>query len=267
MRKRDAALLNQIEEAGLSATASVADALRACIALGGRAGSTELREWAQRELNGYFGDADLPEYRRIAAPLRIDAVQGNQIVGGAIIKGQRISPGELPDVVADKISEELELRQSIGEIEKLAHHKNQDEIRLSPPMGADIVRVMNSEMDQPLTAINELYWAVSTTALMGVVDRVRTMLVALVAEIRASLPDNAELPSGALADQAVQVVVHGSKNRVVTTTAQAGDTGGSSATTSDDAATSPLKRAAWWLIGLATVAGAVFAGWQVFGGS
>lgn len=265
MRKRDIGLLEQIEQAGLSSTAPVADALRACIALGGRAGSTELRDWAHRELNGYVGDVELPEYRRIAAPLRIDAVQGNHFVGGSIITGQRISPRELPDVVADKIGEEVELRQGIGEIEQLGQRSDQEQVRLSPPMGADIVRMMNSEMQEPLAAINELYWAVSRTALVGVVDQVRTTLVALVAEIRAGLPDDDGIPSSALADHAVQVVVHGDKNRVVTTTAHASDSGRSTATTSDDTATSPLKRAAWWLVGLATVAGAVFAGWQVLG--
>ncbi len=265
MRKRDVSLLDKIEHAGLSRGESVADALRAVIALGGRAGSTELRDWADRELRDYAGEAELPEYRRVPAPLRIDAVQGNQFVGGSIITGQRISPRQLPDVVADSITEEVEMRMSIGEIEELTQ-RDQDSVRLSPPMSADIVDLMNHEMDQPLTAISDLYWSVSRSALIGIVDQVRTTLIGLVAEIRAGLPDDADIPSRALADQAVQVVVHGHRNRVVTTASHAAHGGESSAASGDDVTASAFKRAAWWIVGAATVAAAIFAGWQVFGG-
>jgi hypothetical protein len=237
-----------------------------CLALGGRAGSTELRSWAQQELQGYAGDASLPDYRRVPTPLRIDGVQGNQIIGGAIIRGQRISPRDLPDPMADHLDEEVELRQTIGEIEQLADAGSEGSVRLSPPMGADIVRLMNHERADPLAVITELYWDVSRTALRGVVDQVRTALVALVAEIRAGLPDDAQVPSSALADRAVHVVVHGDKNRVVTTAANAGGGATASASALDEDSGSPFKRAAWWIVGVATVAGAAFAGWQVLAG-
>lgn len=102
-----------------------------CLALGGRAGSTELRSWAQQELQGYAGDASLPDYRRVPAPLRIDGVQGNQMMGDAIIRGQRISPRDLPDPMADHLDEEVELRQPIGEIEQLADAGSEGSVRLS----------------------------------------------------------------------------------------------------------------------------------------
>ena len=45
-------LLQATEDSALDGESSVTDALRKCVALGGRAGSAELRTWASRELNG-----------------------------------------------------------------------------------------------------------------------------------------------------------------------------------------------------------------------
>ena len=45
----------------------LAETLRKCIVLGGRAGSTELRDWASKELRGYYGDSALPQYRQVPA--------------------------------------------------------------------------------------------------------------------------------------------------------------------------------------------------------
>ena len=67
-------LLEQIEDDALDSKKSVADALRKCIALGGRAGNEELREWASRELQGYEQPDDVPDYRIVAAPIVIDGV-------------------------------------------------------------------------------------------------------------------------------------------------------------------------------------------------
>ena len=61
--------------------------LNKVIALGGRVDSTELRDWARRELQGYGPDDELPEYRRIVAPLQLD---GATMHGR--ITGQQLSP-------------------------------------------------------------------------------------------------------------------------------------------------------------------------------
>lgn len=75
-------LVEQIEEDALDSKKSVADALRKCIALGGRAGSEELRSWASQELQGYQKRDDVPEYRIIAAPIVIDGIAGYNYITG-----------------------------------------------------------------------------------------------------------------------------------------------------------------------------------------
>jgi hypothetical protein len=250
----------RIEKCALSSSGSVADALRLCIALGGKAGSSDLREWAARELRGYKGQPDLPAYRRIAAPICVDGVQGNRFTGIEVITGQRVSPSQLPDVVAQHVSEEVELRNSIGQIEELSHRS--EPVKLSLPMGADVLRLMNYEAQESLATIQNVYWSIPPSALGSVVDQVRTSLVELMAEIRAGLENEDEIPPPELADQAVGAVIRGDLNRVVVNSARVGNKG--------TVSTGAAERGPSWpqiafgvLVGLATIGGAVFAAIQL----
>ena len=108
-------LLEQIEDDSLDGKKSVADALRKCIALGGRAGNEELRAWASRELQGYEKPDDVPDYRIVAAPLVIDGVAGFNYV-----TRQQISAHDLPDAAQEAgISETLHLTSGVGELEEM----------------------------------------------------------------------------------------------------------------------------------------------------
>jgi hypothetical protein len=73
--------------------------------------------------------------------------------------------------------------------------------------------------------ITALYWSLSAPAIEGVLDRIRTTLVELVAEMRAGMPEAAEVPSREVADHAVQVAVHGDQARVTVTAASASGEG------------------------------------------
>lgn len=52
------------------------------MALGGRAGTADLRDWARRELDGYGGDDDLPDYRVVTVPILIDGSTFHAIITG-----------------------------------------------------------------------------------------------------------------------------------------------------------------------------------------
>ena len=107
-------LLEQIEHDVLTSQ-PLADTLRKCVLLGGKAGSVELREWATRELRGYDTKDDAPAYRTVGAPILADAVTGN-----AIVKGQPIGVSSLPDTARKKISNQYTLLEGIGELEAMA---------------------------------------------------------------------------------------------------------------------------------------------------
>lgn len=204
---RSIKLLDEIEREAIDG--DISKALRLCLSLGGKTGSTELRDWASRELSGYRGEG-LPDYRRVYAPLQIDGATFN-----AMVKGQTISRYQLPDFAREALSEEVELRQSLpGLVDLVTEAKRRGEpVRLGPPEAAALVTYMNSQSDE-FNHIERLYWAVSASSIQEVIDRVRSNLVELVAEMRAGMASGDAVPSSEVASQAVNVVINGDKNRV-----------------------------------------------------
>lgn len=251
-------LLEQIEEDALDSSRSVADALRKCIALGGRAGSRDLRDWASGELKGYTSDDELPEYRVVRAPIVIDG-----IAGAALIRGQQISSHDLPDVAQNAgIDELIRLSQGIGELEELAREGPDQVVRLGLPGSAELAKLMTHELGNQYQSIQRVYWNVSRTALVGVLDRVRTTLVELVAQIREETGTVEDPPAEALTN-AVNVAIHGKAPRVTIHAAQATKGGEAHVTTHPTDESPP-----WWrttkvlwalLVGIAGIAGTVIA--------
>lgn len=262
MALRKDPLLDQIERDALDEKASLASALRKCVSLGGKSRSDELRDWATRELKGYPGLDDLPEYRKIAASLRLDGFSGNYK-----ITGEELPPMALPDFAQEHISNELPLTQGVGELENLAQ---QPEIRLAPPGASDLAMYMNTQGNTHTYGhINSIYWQVSPSAINGVLDQIRTSLTQLVAEIRAGMPANEAIPSAEEANQAVHVIVTGKRSRVRVTSAQASGEGATADARADESADDSTFWTRWrkvgaFVVGFATIAGAVFAALELF---
>jgi hypothetical protein len=260
-------LIEQIEEDALDSNRSVADALRKCIALGGRAGSEELRAWASQELQGYLKLEDVPEYRIIAAPIVIDGTTSN-----AMITREQISSHDLPDVAqtAD-ISETLPLTSGIGELEEMVRRATEKDegIKLGLPGGAILAKLMTHELSDPSRVVQRIYWNASPTAVYGVVDQVRTKLVELVAQIRSDT-GSAEDPSNDAVQNALNVVIHGEKSRVTVNTAQSSGPGNASVSSQPQRPSSPpwwrTTKAVWgFIVGLAGIAAAILAYLQLTG--
>jgi hypothetical protein len=142
-------------------------------------------------------------------------------------------------------------------------------LKLSPPQGADLVRVMNHEIGIPHQQITEIYWSVAAPVLVGVLDQVRTALADLVGELRAAMSsDDGDLPTPEQVGQAMSVAVHGNRSRVVVTNAQA--SGESSASVAPAANEEPGmfgttgRRIGAIAVGLATIIGTGPALWQLF---
>lgn len=270
MVKRTNTLIDEIQAEALDPGVPVSSPLRKLVALGGQSGSKELRDWAGLELRGYsVTDVPLPDYRHAAAMIHIDGATFS-----AMITGQPISPSELPDPVNKHIDESVPLNGGVAEIESMiASAKSQGGgVKLSLPKGQDIVRLMNYENQKRggHDRVTAIYWAMSEVTLEGVLDQIRTRLVELVAEMRAEMPDEAEVPTAAVADNAVSVVIHGDKSRVNVVAAQASGNGSHTVTAAPAA-----ERRRWWVklgafvVGVAGVATAiagvaVWLGWNPF---
>jgi hypothetical protein len=258
--RREDTLLAQIEQETLDDGASVAGALRKCVVLGGKSGSEPLRDWATRELKGYYGDDDLPEYRVVPAQIQID---GATMSG--LVTGQPIARSTLPDFVQQQVHEHVELRDGAGAIEALVQRAETagEAVKLSLPMGGDIARIMSAELQGQ--QILSIYWAVAPAAVRGVLDQIRTALTLLVAELRANTPRDEQVPSAAAANAAVRLVVTGKRHNITVNTAQAGGNASSATVTTpkQEAVESPFwtrsRRIGAIVVGAATIVGAIAA--------
>jgi hypothetical protein len=156
--------------------------------------------------------------------------------------------------------------QGIGEIEALSR---KNEIHLQPAMASSLAAYMNENSENPFQHIMAIYWSVSPAALRGLLDHVRTALTKLVAELRAEVPAGDEVPAAA-ADHAVQYVISGKRPRVNITTAQASGPNAVATSAGNDVVKESSEGLSVWrklgagLVGLATIAAAVFAGIQIF---
>lgn len=261
-------LLDQIERDVLDEGASLAGALRKCLALGGESGSEELRDWATLELQGYkdLEKTPLPDYRIVPAPLLLDGLNGY-----TKISNQIVPPSLLPDFARDDLKSEVQFRQGAGEIEALIKGgEREGAVRISPPMMAELVQFMNVELRSQGSHVERIFWAVSVGALKGVTDQIRTALTQLVAEVRAATPRGRAVPTTEAVDHAMQVVVHGRRARVNVSAAQA--SGEAVATVGSVSPDKPTESEFWtvgrrigaFIVGASSVALMIFAAIRTF---
>lgn len=268
MTRADKGLLAQVEDGALDSSTSLADTLRKCIALGGQAGSEELRDWARRELDGYKVEDELPEYRVLPATVKIDGTTFN-----AIITGQQLSTFDIPDFARDQLTNGVQMRQGIAELELIA--RSGSEVKLQHPEMQNLVSYMNSQQPAGGGTITTMYWVVGGASVLGAVDAVRTNLVALVAEMRAAGAGSGTPPTAEVAQHAVQVVIHGAKRSPITVNSAVAADRSSASVDFESASTAASKVPGWirgpwgFAIGVATLVAAyasiaVGVGWPPF---
>lgn len=267
-------LVSEIERGALDSSTDLADLLRKCIALGGETGSAELRAWASRELRGYGREDEVPRYRITQSQLYMDAA-----VRGGYVQSQQVPYQLIPDEARETVLGDIKIHQPVAElVEMVANAKRTGEsIKLGPPHPTELVVLMNQYLLNqedpgwkalnmpPSQVVERVYWQVPSVFFTGVLDTVRTTLVELVAEMRAGMPQGESLPSAEVAEQALSVAVYDDKNRVVVQ--RVGTGGGAAATTGVGTASAGSsaepegfwRRWMWWLVGFATIAGAVAA--------
>lgn len=252
-------LLTEIERDLLDG-APVAEVLRKLILLGGRAGSSELRDWAAAELRGYEDTPmdELPSYRRVHALIQVDSVSLT-----AQSSHQTISVRDLPQEAQEHITNAVPFWQGVGEIQAMINGAGAgNSVRIALPQERALAQLMQQANSDPHLYISAIYWAVSTTALHGILDQVRTRLAELLGELRAATPPTEDVPTAAQTAQAVSVVVHGRNARV-----QVAQSDRSGSATIDPASPDQASGPFWTLgkriwgaaIGLATIAATIIA--------
>ena len=240
-----ATVLDRIEAAALGG--EVSKALRLCTTLGDQPGSAELKSWATRELEGYDGVPDLPDYRQVRGPLLVDGVSAVSEV-----RGQRISSSQLPDFAREHISEEIEIRHSIPMLLSLVEsaERTNDPILLSPVGAAEIAAAMS---DPYGFQVMRLYWAIDASTLRGVYERVCTDVLARVSKMKAAIESDHKPPSVSpdVVGQTIGIAISGDSNRVVT-----GGLAHSQASSSGEKKEKPSAlQKIYWIVGILGVLG------------
>lgn len=221
----------------LDGTVSTTRILQKCVLLGNSVGSTAMRDWARKELDGYGSEAELPAYRKIKAQILIDGQNGRYF-----FKGQSIGPEDLPEVVQEAgIGNEVSLPHGLAELEALAESDDGPAANLSLPGGDMIKRMMNRDIGEPFAQIHRVYYCVMRTSFRGVIEAVRTTLADLIGEMLRVLPDDQMTPSKELADQAVNFMNTGERATIVLNTSQA-----SHGSTSTASSSPPAAEESWW---------------------
>lgn len=187
-------LLRSLRERLLDESESLAGLLRKCLLLGAETGSDSLRKWARYELNGYDEGVELPAYRKLPTPpIAVDSVSRN-----AWAQNVAYSRFQLPRRARECIGEELQLRQPVEELEKLAGQKS---LSFTNTGLAYAQALWNEELG-PFQQIISMCFRMSGSAISGVLGQIRTQLVDVIADLTADTPLT-ELPRKDQVDAAV----------------------------------------------------------------
>jgi hypothetical protein len=186
-------LLRSLRDHMLDESEPLAGLLRKCLLLGAETGSTSLREWARKELNGYGDEDEVPEYRKISAAISMDSTSGNQWVTGRVIDKHQM-PRECWEYVHDSAP----MKQPIEELEQLA---TRDKLSFTNAGLAYAQTLWDAKLG-PWQSIVGLSYVTTGSAITGVVSQVRTRLVDLIADLTADTPLT-ELPGKEQVDAAV----------------------------------------------------------------
>ncbi|MYE16870.1 MAG: hypothetical protein F4Y07_10370 [Gemmatimonadetes bacterium] len=176
-----AELLKRIEDKALDG--DVVQALLLCQQLAGHAGSAPLRAWAEKELNGWTPDEELPDYRMLKGAL----------VGHGSLPGSRVQLPIPPDFLGDEVLEararSVPVRDSISAVQQTARRES---VTLMPNNSALLAQLVN-KVNAGSVDFDQIHLQCPGAAYEGIVTGVRSKLMSLVAELRNSLPAEAAL--------------------------------------------------------------------------
>lgn len=201
-------LLDRIEDAAV--TGDVEQALLLCQKLAGNADSSDLRDWAQQELEGYSRDAFPPDYRRLRGGL-----YGNGAQPFRRVSRIPIAMDAVPRVLQVVLDAGVPVFDSISQVTLEA---SEDMVTLSLPRMTKYMDDINSRSEG--IVFDQLYIGVRGSAYSGIITAVRSRIVNFVAALRStssvsdrlSAGDVASAVSTAISSPAINVT--GDNNRV-----------------------------------------------------
>lgn len=203
-------LLQDIIDAALDESASLASVLRKCLVLADDLDNPKLRDWCALELNGYGKDAELPPYRQFAAE-SAGALFGPM---GGVINDQPLSmtvvePEHWPVLMS------ADFHQGISEISTLAAAKG----KLMSPWPAHLVAKYQESFIEGW-ALNRAWKIIPKEWPIGICDTVRTRILQFALELR-KVTGDAKSPLEHISpkelESKVTTIIYGGQNIIAST--------------------------------------------------
>jgi hypothetical protein len=190
-------LVDEIIQMASDGKRSLADALRKCLILAFDLKNDKLKQWVEKELNGYNRDDEVPEYRRAMLHSK-----GN--FHGPF--GAWIQERPLPLAVIAKEHRDMltsKLTQPIAAYEASSEHKGQPVINWPPDLIARYQGKFISDY-----ALAQAWQEVPTTLMVGLCEEVRNRLLRFALEIREELGHVDDEPAAVPAAKVEAAVVN-----------------------------------------------------------
>jgi len=195
-------LLRDIQDAAVDSTVSISDLLRRCKVLAARLGHEQLSQWVDRELNGYESHKELPPYRIIQAGARGDFAG----YFGRILKNAPIPSLLLPERLR-YLATTVYATEPIGSMAHTAAATDVHNLVVDWP--ADVIVAYGGDIYENFTCISARQ-VISSGAIAGILDTVRSRILNFVLEIEAVAPGAGEGGPGkpAVPQDAVTQIFH-----------------------------------------------------------
>lgn len=177
-------LLRDIQEAAVDSSVPLSDLLRKCTLLAARLRNDELRLWVASELNGYDSKEGLPPYR-VAVVMSKGHFSGPFQSG---LKNANIPLSCLPDEFREMLSH-VYIQNGIATLENLVN--NAKGSVLHEPWDADLVAHFGQSIYDRMNCM-EAWKVIPVSAIVGVLDTVRTKVLNFAIDIEATAPEAGE---------------------------------------------------------------------------
>lgn len=220
-------ILDELIESLASEGPSLTDALMKTKVLLHKVGRKDLAEWVNQELNGYAQEAVLPDYRVLHAN-----VVGNAANIGMSVTNHPLPTRQLKPETRRRL-EQLEMRESIAGVERLARGAAGKVYRLLPPESYALF----SKGLSPGTHVSRAWCEIGDGAIVNILTQVRSRLLDFLLDLQGKVGDEmteeevkkvAQLPeTGASFTQSIygnnNTILVGSHNTQTVTQVKMGD--------------------------------------------
>jgi len=179
-------LLKEIIAEATGKTTDTPRLLRLCMVLAHKFNNEPLRTWARQELEGYAPDAPVPSYRKVRGR--------NQGYFDGAFRGEIDIPLSLLPEKLRPHYDRIELRDCIGEYAHLANGAQNEEAGLAIPWPPELALKYLRGYVTGSQCIRA-WIALSPAELAGMIDKIKTKVLAFALEIEAEAPDAGDIES------------------------------------------------------------------------